>query len=219
MHSWLDPAVERRVYAYHGTTATVSTKVLDELRFEEKIRPYHWLGNGVYFFEEAPVRAYGWALREAEQTKGEPAVIGVELNLSSDVLDLCDIGDWPLVHRAHEIYVAKCQESGLPAETQKPPKLLLDPDPQYVYEPKEATFAEKGIGNNKLDCAALNHVKKHYQSLNGTHLTAIRCSFMEGPPVYETSFLYVRNHAQINVIDQSIICDIFPVPINQIVVG
>ena len=39
---------------------------------------YDWLGNGIYFWEEAPARAYEWAKWKFED---DAAVIGAKIRL------------------------------------------------------------------------------------------------------------------------------------------
>ena len=42
---------------------TTSQRIVKQKRFRETDKPHHWLGPGAYFYEEAPLLAWEWALR------------------------------------------------------------------------------------------------------------------------------------------------------------
>lgn len=48
-------------WGYHGTLAENAKKIKQEKEFRCKENPYHWLGNGVYFFIDDPDKAIWWA--------------------------------------------------------------------------------------------------------------------------------------------------------------
>jgi|SRR6266511_7744 len=63
-----DLSYQRMVIGYHGCDAAVVAKVLsgkDTLAPTQK--DYDWLGNGIYFWEHGPRRAYDWAKAEAKR--------------------------------------------------------------------------------------------------------------------------------------------------------
>jgi hypothetical protein len=59
---------------YHATSAAVARVTLEEARFRQSRNPYDWLGDGAYFWEAAPERAWEWAHRPRVQTRLGPGV-------------------------------------------------------------------------------------------------------------------------------------------------
>jgi hypothetical protein len=49
-----------QVYGYHGTSQTKALSILDR-GFRASDNDYDWLGTGIYFFQDAPLRAKQWA--------------------------------------------------------------------------------------------------------------------------------------------------------------
>jgi hypothetical protein len=80
------------IYGYHGTSQTKATSILAS-GFRVSDNNYDWLGTGIYFFQDAPLRAHQWA---TQQYPGEPAVIRAHLRLEN-CIDLFDVGWQPLV--------------------------------------------------------------------------------------------------------------------------
>ena len=62
------------VLAFHGTSRKVAEKILSgQSELKSSSHSWEWLGDGVYFWENAPERALRWAI---EREKEEPTVIG-----------------------------------------------------------------------------------------------------------------------------------------------
>src|ERR1051326_5594386 len=93
---------QRTVVGYHGCDASIAEKVLAgtaELSFSRN--PYDWLGEGVYFWEHGPQRAYEWAIeqtRRAGEKVRDPSVLGAIINLGV-CLDLLDTANTRLLSR------------------------------------------------------------------------------------------------------------------------
>ena len=72
------------VIGYHGTDRATAERLVAGESFENSRNQYDWLGDGVYFWENAPQRAWKWA-DEAQlrrrKSGGRPAVVGALLNL------------------------------------------------------------------------------------------------------------------------------------------
>lgn len=203
----------RSVIGYHGTTSELAEEIYEGKVFVAKSRSYHWLGDGVYFFENAPFRALAWARRAAQESSGIPGIVGAEIDLTANVVDLTDIHKWPDVF---ESYLKYRRSTADPAK-QCALRLRTEPDIDILYDFVEETYEQKGIGNNRLDCAVLNYFSglTEKKSPNST-ISAFRASFLEGPPCFKSSFMFTRSHVQLCVIDQSIITDIFPVDVNDL---
>jgi hypothetical protein len=89
---------------YHGTTLEAATNIVNNKDFEREEREWHWLGQGVYFWQDAPLRAWEWAQHKAgEETANgrpvEPAVVSAVIDLK-ECLDFLDIRFWPLLDLA-----------------------------------------------------------------------------------------------------------------------
>ena len=68
---------------------------------------YDWLGTGIYFWEEAPARAYEWAKK---MHPNEPAVIGAKIRLGR-CLNLLDVTAYKSLRDTYNILKANvsCQ--------------------------------------------------------------------------------------------------------------
>jgi len=84
---------QRIVVGYHGCDAAVVERVLaGKALLRLGTNAYDWLGEGIYFWEHGPQRAYEWAI---EQTKfgaakvRNPSVLAARIDLGV-CLDLLD---------------------------------------------------------------------------------------------------------------------------------
>src|SRR5438552_18735851 len=95
---------QRTIVGYHGCDATVAAKVLaGKLQLKPSVNPYDWLGNGTYFWEHGPQRAYEWAVEQARLSGAkvvQPAVLGARIDLGV-CLDLLDTANTRLLRRAY----------------------------------------------------------------------------------------------------------------------
>ena len=66
-----------RAIGFHGTSAEAARRILST-GFEISRNEYDRLGDGAYFFQDAPARALGWARRRFGD---DAAVIGAEMTL------------------------------------------------------------------------------------------------------------------------------------------
>jgi hypothetical protein len=65
--SMVDLKCQRTVIGYHGCDAAVAAKVLaGQTKLESSTNPYDWLGEGIYFWEHGPQRAFEWAAEQAD---------------------------------------------------------------------------------------------------------------------------------------------------------
>jgi len=166
-----------RVYGYHGTSADTATTIIQR-GFNISSNDYDWLGTGVYFFQDAPLRAWEWA---NQQHPTNPAVIRSVICLE-DCIDLLDIS-WSLqISAAYDLYVTKCQEANQPLPRQT-------------------------RGAHRLDCAVINYGVGYFEEQSGKKVRAVRAVFLEGSPIFPGSYLYDRAHVQIAIRDLSLIED------------
>ena len=162
------------VVGYHGTRSTLATTILAD-GFKPSTNEYDWLGDGVYFFQEAPNRAREWAM---DCYAEESAVIGAEIELL-DCLDLIDTGWSELLADVYDSYLEKLKSEGIPL-------------------PRQST------GAHRLDRAVLNYAVSVLIA-NGIAIRSIRASFIEGSPIFPNSALFGKAHVQIVVRDTTTI--------------
>lgn len=104
-----------RVLGYHGTSREKALEIIDR-GFNLSTNDYDWLGTGVYFFQDAPVRALAWA---KERYPDSPAVIKSELVLEN-CIDLLDIAWNPVIRETYEMFVLEYQKANQPLPLQNP---------------------------------------------------------------------------------------------------
>lgn len=98
---------DRLVVGYHGTSAKQAEVIVREGAFLPSKNDYDWLGHGIYFWEEAPCRAWRWA----NQKYGRDAAVVEATVRLGHCLDLTDIRYTEAIRRAfdglREAYAAK----------------------------------------------------------------------------------------------------------------
>jgi hypothetical protein len=157
-----------RAIGFHGTGVEAARRILST-GFKISRNEYDWLGDGVYFFQDAPLRAREWA----EQRFGtDAAVVGAEIDLK-DGIDLLDVRWQAAVSNAYAQYqlVMARQATPLPRQTH---------------------------GAHRLDRAVLNYLAARLEEA-GRPMKSIRAAFAEGEPLFPDSALLDRSHVQIAV--------------------
>jgi hypothetical protein len=116
----LNPASTSFVLGYHGCDQSIAEQVVAG---QQSLRPsendYDWLGNGIYFWEHNPGRAFEFAGERRDrphnnlQKIADPAVIGAIIDLG-DCLNLLDSQSIDSVRQAHVDLVKMSIEAGVP---------------------------------------------------------------------------------------------------------
>ena len=137
---------------------------------------YDWLGDGIYFFQDAPNRAREWA---AQRHGADGVVIRSVIRLD-DCLDLLDIQWNDLLNDAYTDVVEAAQRTGtsLPRQT---------------------------AGAHRLDRVVLNLAVRLLGARRRMPVRSVRGVFGEGVPVFPNSAILSRAHVQIAVRDVSMI--------------
>ena len=156
-----------------------------------KERGYHWLGSGIYFWENDKDRALEWAKEKASrgEMKGEPSVVGAVIE-PGRCLDLSVRENVPLVKAAHRTVKALYRTSG-------------DPLPANTAAPKDRRAKDKVM--RRLDCAVLNHLVVN----DPKGFDTVRGLFVEGRRVYPGAEIYEKTHAEIAVRNAACIRGVF----------
>jgi hypothetical protein len=87
---------QRIVVGYHGCDAAVVERVLaGKVRLSLSSNAYDWLGEGIYFWEHGPRRAYEWAIEQARLGAAKvknPSLLAARIDLGV-CLDLLGHGE------------------------------------------------------------------------------------------------------------------------------
>jgi hypothetical protein len=143
--------------------------------FSMSQNPYDWLGDGVYFFQDAPHRAREWA---TQRYGGDGVVIRSIIRLD-DCIDLLDFQSNDLIVRAYQLFTVRM---GL----------------------ARRTLPRQTAGAHRLDRAVMNYAVEML-SQDGVAVRVVRGVFAEGVPVFPGSAIMNRAHVQIAVRDASLI--------------
>lgn len=169
-----------RIIGFHSCDKKVGIRVLNG---EDSLLPsqnkWDWLGDGIYFWEEDPVRAWEYA-SESSQNKQynkirieEPFVLGAIIDLGN-CLNLVDRESLKILAASFEGLASLIKEAG---------KLLP---------------TNKG-DNRMLDCAVLQYINQSNLQEKKQSYDTIRCAFPEGKEVFPGSSISSRLHMQICV--------------------
>lgn len=181
------------VLGFHGTDEeTVHNAVMDaSFRFDIPENDYDWLGNGVYFWENDPVRAMEFS-KERMKWRGitdkTPAVVGAVIDLG-----LClNLFDQPALKElavAHEDFAFDMNVLGVDMPANK-------------GKSEDRTMRH-------LDCAVIEQLHRMRIGAQVPPYQTVRSGFHEGKPAYEGSGFRAKNHIQIAVRDHSCIKGFF----------
>ncbi len=177
--------------AYHGCNAGTAQALLSGSEFLVSENSYDWLGSGIYFWENDPIRAFQWAQRRWSGVE-TPSVVGVAVDLGS-CLDLTT---------QQGIQAVKLAYIGL-REINK-----------HTGEPlPKNTGPDKDKGYRKLDCAVINHLHRARKEISPeSPYQTVRAMFSEGKRAYTGAGFKDRTHVQLCVIDQQQILGVFRLP-------
>ncbi|HWB48622.1 MAG TPA: hypothetical protein VG651_05900 [Stellaceae bacterium] len=162
------------VRGFHGTNLVAARKITAE-GFVPSANEYDWLGDGAYFFQDAPRRAFEWA---RELHGPEAAIVGADIELIN-CMDLLDIEWCSTLTEVHDEFVKKLKAANLPLPRQSAGAHRLD---RAVINYSAGVLAEKGI-----------------------HIRSVRAAFSEGRPLFPNSALIDRAHVEIAVRDLAVI--------------
>jgi hypothetical protein len=176
----LNPASTSFVLGYHGCDRKVAERVLAG---KQPLKPsqndYDWLGDGIYFWEHNPSRAFEFAaeIRARTHKIGAPAVVGAIIDLGF-CLNLLDTRFIDMVREAYEDLKKGLNEAGTPL-------------------PRNSTGTDLLV--RKLDCAVIRFLHTNREKLGEPPFDTLRAAFVEGERLYENAGFAAKNHIQICV--------------------
>src|SRR6185312_664922 len=185
-----------QVPGFHSCDREVGLGVLNgDLELIPSDNAWDWLGGGVYFWEQNPVRALQYAIECAnghqknKKRMRTPFLIGSSIELGN-CLNLLQPRAMDIVVQAHTALKEICTRSG-------------DPIPSNVG-PKR-----------NLDCAVIRYAHE-LATRDGIKYDTVRCAFVEGKPAYQGSNFTMRGHIEICVINPAMIKGYFlPRPVEH----
>jgi hypothetical protein len=177
------------VLGFHGCDEGIGEELLSKpnKHLKPSVNEYDWLGNGIYFWENDPQRAWEFA-HEAQQkkhlTKGvinKPFVVGavIDLGLCLNLLDRKGLDE---VTEAYQT-LDQMKDMGVHIPANIGP----------------------GLGQRFLDCSVLETLHGIRADLNqlsaGKHpkYDTVRAAFPEDAPLYDNAGFRKKNHVQIAV--------------------
>ncbi len=175
------------VLGFHGCDRAVAEKVLNSPT--EHLHPsrkeYDWLGEGVYFWLNDPLRAYEWACQTKKKKSSsikEPYVIGAVIDLGC-CLNLCERDSILLLQKSYEDLKAASLSSG------------MDINKQYVNG-----YPDSGGFNlyRPLDCAIIQYVHAMVEA-KGLYFDTVYGYFQEGEDAFPGAGIKAKSHIQISV--------------------
>jgi hypothetical protein len=202
------------VRGYHGTTLTAAEEIKRTNTFLKEDHPWHWLGYGIYFWQDAELRAWEWA----QSVSAEPAVVSADIEITN-CLDLLDIKYWGVIEKSWFTIIEQFKKAGLHPPTQTGPLEAFARSTPVGLNPL-LNISTRGIGrriflallrislaskrlrygNNQRDCSVMNAAVQLLDNL-GKPVTTARAAFMEGSEAFDGSWLFDRSHVQIAVVD------------------
>jgi hypothetical protein len=176
------------VLGFHGCDREVGEAVLrGECNLTPSKNQYDWLGDGIYFWEANPARAFEFAHRAsldaAKTTQGKiktPFVVGavIDLGVCFSLQDSSCLSELPV---AYDALKKTCEVAGI----ELPKNVGRDGD--------------KVVRN--LDCAVIAMMHSLRQNANPPlpPYDSVRCAFSEGAPAFPGGFFCEKSHVQIAV--------------------
>ena len=171
---------------YHGTTQHRAEQILSH-GFRLSTNPWEWLGDGVYFWQDAPTRAVVWSEEWSKRSvagTGSLAVLRCRLRLE-DCLDLLDVNFNELIRELSEEFLQRLQ---------------AEPDAPKLVNYR--TGAKRG--RHELDAAFFNHLVGRLAK-KGLTVGCLRAAISEGEPILPDSPICYRSHVQICIRDLNLI--------------
>lgn len=184
------------VLGFHGCDQAVGEDVLAQVKsgLEPSRNRYDWLGSGIYFWENDPLRAWEFAVKGTEKNPADrgyietPFVIGAVIDLGL-CLNLTDRRALEELKRAHAALTTIYATSGLDMPVNK----------------------GTNFGARYLDRAVIETVHALRQELEAESpgsfpaYGSVRSPFPEGDHLYDGAGFLAENHIQIAVCNEACI--------------
>jgi hypothetical protein len=175
-----------QVVGFHGCDKEVGLNVVNgRTKLKASNNIWDWLGEGIYFWEQNPLRALEYAIESSTKKQFNkipirtPFVIGALIELGN-CLNLIELESLAILKEAY-----------------------LGLGEIYLDAGKEMLKNESN--NRKLDSAVFKHLHKSREENDAIPFDTIRCAFNEGELIYPGANFTTRLHMEISVINHEMI--------------
>lgn len=170
------------VLGFHGSDKDTVYNILNDPKghLNSSANVHDWLGEGIYFWENDPVRALQFS-KERMKWKGvtdkEPAVIGAIIDLG-----LClNLSEQKALEELRMAYS------------------VLKEDFEVIGEDLPVNAPDGARWARNLDCLVIDRLHKLRHSFGMPKYDSVRSPFKEGKEVYPGTEFQTKNHIQIAV--------------------
>lgn len=168
------------VLGFHGTENNIARALINRVEghLKHSVGSFEWLGHGIYFWENDPLRAYEWAAAgNAKAEIEEPDAVGAILDLRL-CLDLMTRSGLEEVSTAFRFLCQSYKEAGaeMPMNTGGPDKL-----------------------RRELDCQVIEVLHKYREAAGQPPYDSVRAPFREDEALYPGAGFHRRTHTQIAI--------------------
>jgi len=181
------------VYGFHGCHKDVKNDLLSRnIDFEPSLKEYDWLGEGIYFWENDPFRAFAWANYKFQD---DAAVIGAKIQLGS-CFDISNMYARQILKEAYEDFKFLCNTSGTLMPVNKSPN-------NHSGNPEDRVlrFLDKKVVDHSFVL-----LKEEYPT---TVFDTVRAPFQEGFELYPGSGFREHDHIHLCVRNSKSIIELF----------
>jgi hypothetical protein len=183
---------------FHGTTFETAEKIIRERRFKASNHLYDWLGPGVYFFQDAPLKALDYASRYVlprHDADTELAVVVAELSLEN-CFDLLR-NDYSLLAKRNFGRLVK------QSKRQKRPILReFNEQPHRIFHGEVSEADVQRSGYNIDDCRNIRSLISDLNTSNRGEFDCVRSAFWGGAEIFKGSFIFDHTNIQVCVLSQ-----------------
>jgi hypothetical protein len=178
---------------YHATTPEKGALIEEQKRFNPSENWHDWLGNGVYFYQDALEWTRYWATNERHEGNiPNPAIFAADIYYDG-FLDLVEYDSMEQLKRFFNRLESATKEEASQAFEAVKIRAAKFPE-REKWKPRP----------HPLDRYVINEAVNVAES-QGLSIKAVRAVFFDGEKLHPHSDLYDRQHIQIAVRDQSII--------------
>lgn len=188
------------IYGFHGLDKDIALEILTKKQdFKPSHNKYDWLGDGVYFWENNPERAFKYAEESSKRKNSKiktPFVLGVVIDLKN-CFDLLEQRNLEFLAWSYSEFSKSIKEDNL-----KLPKNTQFYNDDFDFKKRE------------LDCAVIRYAHE-LAKREGEKFDSVRAAFWEGEELYEGAGFRKENHIQLAILNPECIKGIF-LPRNKI---
>jgi hypothetical protein len=186
-----------QVMGFHGCDREVGLNVVNgKIQLKPSNNIWDWLGEGIYFWEQNPLRAFEYAFESSIKKQYNKIPVQIPFVIGA----IIELGNCLNLIEPESIAILKEAYDGL----------------KEIYKESGNDLPENKSDNRKLDSAVFKHLHKSRKETSGIPFDTIRCAFNEGEPIYPGANFTARLHIEICVLNPNLILGYFlPYPLKE----